>query len=645
MEEKEQHSDYNNDTWLSLMGLLHPSEFLVTVDQKHIWRKHIAWSKPNGKDLRDYTTQRFSSNMVFLSLILAAELNVLFNGSPITTEMRAQMMQGNYGSVKHWIGYIILLSACVTITALVSTFTAWGMVSSIGDKNAHCLLRSSIGQLVTSLPSNYVVASLYLFLTWLVLFIVELTTGPMRLILLAVVLYLFFSTVVSLSAFGRLIIHTGAMAEKPVLDPALEQALLPSGLHASLLIKATDRKRRHVSVISAYRSPNKRRQNKSDHQKQPWSFTTNETSHHDEGSPNDSTINYQFDQSGDTSSTEKEKQKQSSRTNSLSPSSTCSSTATPGTQQPVSKSPNDEAAIESAARAFQTSRLPTSRSDDGFSTTLFSPCYSTGCSEKERLLKNNANSQAPYGLNVDDGDTTMQDSCSDFHESFGSLARFPRASVLNKSTSGTSLKEVVAVALSASDSQSSLRNQQAMTSTQSSETPLRRGGSNIRPVDRVKFSVRSEERDSISSFASDNAQPKNENIINDSHQSNTKRQGRRGSIFARARATSRRSLLLGFRPTSVRVQDEWNEDTDVRSMYNVAPPAEVVFEDGDSESDEDELGREVVLPHPRILNQTRRARSLRRLCSSSTRDTSSTSSLDGLNGTTPGTNGDIESGR
>lgn len=249
MEEKEHKADYSSDTWLSLLGLLHPSEFLVTIDQKDIWRKHVAWSKPQGKDLQNYTTQRFSSNMVFLSLILAAEMNVLFNSSVITTDIRTQMMNGNYGSVRLWIGLVILLSACITVIALVTTFTLWGMVSSIGDKNAHCLLRSSIGGYVTSLPSKYVVASLYLFLGWLVLFIIELTKGPMRIVLLLFVMYLFFQTVVSLSAFGRLIIHTGAMSNQPVLDPALEKALLPSGLHASLLIKATDRKRRRTSVV------------------------------------------------------------------------------------------------------------------------------------------------------------------------------------------------------------------------------------------------------------------------------------------------------------------------------------------------------------------------------------------------------------
>lgn len=123
---KEDSGDYNQDTWLSLLGLLHPSEFLVTVDHSQIWRKHVAWSKPEGQDLRNYTTQRFSSNMVFMSLILAAEINVLFNSSTIVTDIRAQMISGNYWSLEHSIGFLVLLSACVTVIALVTTFTAWG---------------------------------------------------------------------------------------------------------------------------------------------------------------------------------------------------------------------------------------------------------------------------------------------------------------------------------------------------------------------------------------------------------------------------------------------------------------------------------------------------------------------------------------
>ena len=120
MEQHEHAADFTNDTWMSLLGLLRfPTEFLVTVDHSQLWRKHVAWSKPDGKELRNYTAQRFSSSMVFLSLMLAISMNVLFNSSIITTEIRSEMINGNYRSVKHWIGFVILLSSCVTVIALV----------------------------------------------------------------------------------------------------------------------------------------------------------------------------------------------------------------------------------------------------------------------------------------------------------------------------------------------------------------------------------------------------------------------------------------------------------------------------------------------------------------------------------------------
>lgn len=86
------------------------------------------------------------------------------------------------------------------------------------------------------------------------LFIVELMSGPIQIIMVTLVTFLFLQVVVSLSAFGRLIIHTGAMGRKRVLDPEFERYLLPSGLHASLLIKATERRRRRTSVVTQYRT-------------------------------------------------------------------------------------------------------------------------------------------------------------------------------------------------------------------------------------------------------------------------------------------------------------------------------------------------------------------------------------------------------
>ena len=250
---KEDYADFSHSTWMSLVGLLHPYEFFVSVDQTTLWRRHLAWAKPKGKDIRDYTTQRFASNMVFLSLLLGADLNVLFNSANLNTSIRTAMQEGEY-NLKFFVGVIIILSACSSVLGLMATFTAWGMISAISDCNAHSLLRSSMGEYVTSLPSRFVVASLYLFLLWFVLLIIEVVSGPAMYLLVGGVSYMFFQVVVSLSTFGRLIINTGAMGKKRILDPELERYLLPSGLHASLLIKATERSRRQMSVVSQYSS-------------------------------------------------------------------------------------------------------------------------------------------------------------------------------------------------------------------------------------------------------------------------------------------------------------------------------------------------------------------------------------------------------
>jgi hypothetical protein len=245
-----------SSTLLSLLGLLHPSEFFVTVDHSVLWQRHIAWSKPKGEDLKAYVTQRFATNMVFLSCLLAAEINVFFNSSRELTDMRSLLGTMAHANLRYWIGVTIIMDACVTLVALVTTFTLWGMVSSISDTNTHALLRSSIGQYVTSLPSKFTVAALYLFLLWIVLFMINILSGPIQVGLVLLVLGMFFQVVIPLSAFGRLIIHTGAMAKRPVLDEELEKELLPSGLHASLLIRATDRRRKYANAQDQYRKQN-----------------------------------------------------------------------------------------------------------------------------------------------------------------------------------------------------------------------------------------------------------------------------------------------------------------------------------------------------------------------------------------------------
>eukprot|EP00567_Pseudictyota_dubia_P009426 CAMPEP_0197441368 /NCGR_PEP_ID=MMETSP1175-20131217/7647_1 /TAXON_ID=1003142 /ORGANISM="Triceratium dubium, Strain CCMP147" /LENGTH=798 /DNA_ID=CAMNT_0042971623 /DNA_START=308 /DNA_END=2701 /DNA_ORIENTATION=- len=249
--------DVSHLTWASLLGLLKPREYFVTVDHFSIWRRHLSWAKEDGSQLRTLMTQKFSTNMVFMSLLLGAEMNVLFNSSHITTQMRQDMKESNHNSFEFWIGLGIITSVVLTLFTLLSTFTAWGMVSAVSDQNAHCVMRSSIGQYVCFLPSRLIVTAIYSFLVWMVMFLFILLPKFWSLLFLAVVVILFFHIVTVFSTFGRLIMHSGAMGTSRIFDPSFEMELLPRGLHTSLLFKATDELRKGTSVTRQYREPSR----------------------------------------------------------------------------------------------------------------------------------------------------------------------------------------------------------------------------------------------------------------------------------------------------------------------------------------------------------------------------------------------------
>ena len=224
--------------------------------------------------------------------------------------------------LKFWIGMVLVLNIVVTLLGLLVTTTTWGMISSLGDEhdrdehiiiddddddhiigrrnkntshhnnNAHCLIRSTTGSYVTSLPPRFVVASLYLCLLWVVLFIVDLVHVIPATVLVLTVLILFFSVVPSLSMFGRLILHTGAMSSsRPVLSPKLEQELLPTGLQSSLLIRAiiNSKHRKNYSVMNQYNNNNNKQQiGRRRHRYQTWQQQQqkgNEQNGNDEPSP------------------------------------------------------------------------------------------------------------------------------------------------------------------------------------------------------------------------------------------------------------------------------------------------------------------------------------------------------------------------
>jgi hypothetical protein len=241
-------------TWWSLRDLVKRREWFIPVNNFPIWRRHLAWALENGGDLRNYMTSRYSSSMVFLSLLLATELNVLFNSSPITTNIRHALQNQLHLQLQFWIGIIILVSIILTLFSLIITYTAWGMVSAISDENAHCILRSSIGQYIGELPHRFIVASIYTFLLWIIIFIFLLIPmGFWSMLLVLMVLVIFIHVMTAFSSFGRLILHTAAMSPNPIFDESYEKSLTPQPLQEQLYTKARAEILNNTSITRQYR--------------------------------------------------------------------------------------------------------------------------------------------------------------------------------------------------------------------------------------------------------------------------------------------------------------------------------------------------------------------------------------------------------
>jgi hypothetical protein len=249
------HRDYTYiETWWSIRDLIRRREWLVPVNSFSIWRRHLAWAMEHGGDLRNYMTSRFASNMVFLSLLLTAELNVLFSPSTITADIRTALQNQIHSELKFWIGITVLLSIIFTLFSLIITFTAWGMVSAISDENAHCILRSSIGQYIGELPHRFIIASIYTFLLWIIMFIFLLiSVGPWSILLVVLILALFVHVMTAFSSFGRIVLHTAAMAPNPIFEESYEKSLTPQLLQEQLYIKAKAEILNNTSITRQYR--------------------------------------------------------------------------------------------------------------------------------------------------------------------------------------------------------------------------------------------------------------------------------------------------------------------------------------------------------------------------------------------------------
>ncbi len=246
--------DFTSNTWISLLQLIKFREYVIPVNHFSIWRRHNAWAFEDGKDLRSYIGNRYASNMVFMSLLLSTQFGVLFNSSTIASQVRDDLVEAHWGTVSFWAGLFMIISSLSTILSLISTFTFTAMISAIDEGNAHCILRSSIGQYATELPGRLIVCSIYTFLiSFMSFFFILLPVGTFSILLLLGTVFFFVHVVSVFSSFGRIIMHTGAMGKDRIFSSEYEELLVPESLHNHLLSKAKCNLAHNTSIIRQYR--------------------------------------------------------------------------------------------------------------------------------------------------------------------------------------------------------------------------------------------------------------------------------------------------------------------------------------------------------------------------------------------------------
>jgi hypothetical protein len=422
------------------------------------------------------------------------------------------------------------------------------MISAISDNNTHALLRSSIGQYVISMPPRLVVASLYLFMLWLGLFFIDIVAGPLRVVLALIILTLFFQVIVPLSAFGRLIIHTGSMAKRKVLEEEFEKELLPSGLHAALLLRAHHRRRKYTSAILQYQKKTKKpRSSESEYSKYTMRSDNNDSDNID--SNEDAKNNGNADQD-----------KQHGRLDS-----------------------QDERQILEAASLFGSGRR-----DPSIASASPSPRESQARAKRGHNRTLSTDSTGSYDL------------------------FFPRASFLNTTGSSLDLKGVVENTLSVKGDDPSDTYLNDDSGAPHAKRVSWEGGCEVPPMTICFNKSALVDPSPLPTPGHKKMLPPPRAPPNPS---------KRTSSVQHIPTARRQSLLLGKRASSRQVIDEWDEEEEVRNLYDLPPPAELLPVD-----EEEEPAKEVTksqrrrMPRPSLMNGMTNLASLRSFISRETLD-------------------------
>jgi hypothetical protein len=218
-----------------------------------LWRRHLIWAADDGGHAKALITQRLSTNTVFLSLLVASEIAMLFSPALPAHEVRRALKGEDYTTIHFWAGISLCTAIIFSVAALYTNFTAWSIISPISNENVHTILRSSLGLYSAIMPTRLVVLAIYMFFLTVVLFLYVIMHWHAAMVLTFVAAFLLLHVTSTFSALGRVILYTGAMGKNEILSTEEEERLAPYPLYLELLKIVQVAKRARVPVHRQYR--------------------------------------------------------------------------------------------------------------------------------------------------------------------------------------------------------------------------------------------------------------------------------------------------------------------------------------------------------------------------------------------------------
>lgn len=191
--------------------------------------------------------------MVFMSLLLGAEISVLFSPSRPAQFFRQALEESHYSSGYFWAGVFLCISIGLTLSTLLANFTAWAIIGAVSSENSHAVLRSSIGLYAAQLPARMAVLSIYCFIIWVLLFLFELLPFVWAIWVVVFILLMVVHIVVVYSSFGRLVIYSKAMRKGEIFEGDEEDSMTSKRLFEELLKRAVEEKEENTPLPLYYR--------------------------------------------------------------------------------------------------------------------------------------------------------------------------------------------------------------------------------------------------------------------------------------------------------------------------------------------------------------------------------------------------------